>query len=198
MSKFYTRDADGHGWLVVKYDDNLTYPPLPQYTLVEQTDIKDERVYFKILNGRSKGKIASLTIDNASTYFTEAKGDYAKAAKLYYNRKEGLLRYGNSRLSQEAGLACRLYPGNPPPTGLFELEIPDEIHPIGVPYYSSSKYAATWFRIGHHGDRYLHPGNMSLGCVTVTALDQWTNIYNYLIAARQGDKSVGTIEISER
>jgi hypothetical protein len=197
MSRYYTKDADGHGWLVVKYEDGSTYPPLPYYTLVEQTDFKDERVYFKILNGRSKDKIASLTYENALKYFADAKGQYGEPAKLYFNRTKGLLWYGTNNRN-ETPLSCRLHPEKLPPIGLFELEISDEIHPIGAQYYDSSKYATTWFRIGHRGDYYLHPGNISLGCVTVTDLGQWTNVYNYLITRRRGDYSVGTIEISNK
>lgn len=173
------------------------YPPLPHYTLVEKTDFKDERVYFKILNGRSKGRIASLAYENALKYFADAKGSYGDPAKLFYNRKKGLLWGWSGNQSSEV-VSCRLYPENPPPVGLFDLEIPDEIHSIGAPYYDYTKYATTWFRIGHRGDRYLHPGNASLGCITVTDLEQWTNIYWYLITRRKGDDSVGTIEISNK
>ncbi len=198
MDKYYTQDADGHGWLVVKYSDDTLYPPLPQYTLIEKTDFKDERLYFKIKEGRSKGKVASISYENATKYLADAKGPHADAGKLYYNRKKGQLWYGTMSRREE-GLSCKLYPENPPPNGLYDLEIPDEIHPIGTRYYEYSKYATTWFRIGHQGDRYLHPGNVSLGCVTLTALGEWTSIYNYLIARRKGDgKSVGTIEIADR
>jgi len=149
------------------------------------------------LNGRSKDKIASLTYENALKYFSDAKGKYGEPAKLYFNRTRGLLWYGTNKQS-EAAISCRLYAENPPSVGLFELEIPDEIHPKGDSYLDYSKYATTWFRIGHHGDRFLHCGNATAGCVTVTDLEQWTNIYNHLISRRRGDYSVGTIEISNR
>lgn len=195
MAKKYTKDADGHGWLIVQYADNSRYPPLPQYTLVDTIASNDGRVHFKILEGKSNGKTASLS---RADYLADARAPHSPAGQLYYNRKKGQLWYGNMDRNKE-GLACRLYPSNPPPTGTHDLEIPDEVHSIGSSYLSSSKYATTWFRIGHSGDRYLHPGTASLGCVTVTALGEWTNIYNYLIARRKGDgKSVGTIQIFER
>ena len=195
MARKYTKDADGHGWLIVRYENGTTYPPLPMYTLVETIPSSDGRTKFKILEGKSKDKIASLSDGN---FLIDARGAHASAGQMYYNRIAGQLWYGTMDRNSP-GLACRLYPSNPPPTGTHDLEIPDEVHSLGSSYLSSSKYATTWFRIGHSGDRYLHPGNVSLGCVTVTALDQWTNIYNYLIGRRKGDgRSVGTIQIFER
>lgn len=195
-TKYYTRDADGHGWLIVSHADGSTYPPLPQYTLVEQHDFKNERVYLKVLNGRCKGKIVSLAYENARKYLVDAKGPYGPPARLRFNRKQGLLWYDINKPSE--AVSCKLYQGNPPPAGVFELEIPDEVHPIGVSYYAYTKYATSWFRIGHAGDRYLHPGSVTAGCITVTSLETWTDIYNHLIAKRKGDYSVGTIDIFDR
>ena len=55
-------------------------------------------------------------------------------------------------------------------------------------------YAKTWFRIydGPQGDEYLHRGNASLGCVTVTD-NVWPSIYKHLINRRNGTKYIGTI-----
>lgn len=87
---------------------------------------------------------------------------------------------------------------NPVPVGVHELEIPDEVHPGGEPYLSKSIYAGTWFRIGHSGDRYLHPGSVSAGCVTVKDVPKWTDIYNVLIRCRMNDgKSVGMLYVFE-
>jgi len=85
---------------------------------------------------------------------------------------------------------------NPVPRGTYDLEIPYEVHSLASSYARYSPFATTWFRIGHSGDRYLHPGRISAGCATVTDLRKWTEIYTYLIRARKGDKkSVGTITI---
>ncbi len=54
----------------------------------------------------------------------------------------------------------------------------------------------SWFRIGHIGERYLHTGNHSLGCITMTEVERWDEIYDKLIKARKGDfLSVGMLEI---
>ena len=87
---------------------------------------------------------------------------------------------------------------NPVPSGKHNLEIPYEAHSLGAPYQRESRYSTTWFRISHSGDRFLHPGRISAGCITVTNIKAWTRIYEYLIKARKGDnKSVGRIEVVE-
>ena len=53
-----------------------------------------------------------------------------------------------------------------------------------------------WFRIGHSGDRYLHPGRVSAGCISITETARWMEIYDVLIKARKGDlMSVGILEV---
>lgn len=196
MATKYVRDADGHGWLMVRYEDGSTYPPLPMYTKVEVFKVEDGREHFRILEGRSRGKVASVRVPGSGgSYLADARGPHGGAGSLHYDRTIGALWYGSMDRTQP-GIACKIYPENPPPLGTHALEIPDEVHDIGSSYLSRSRYATTWFRIGHSGDRYLHPGTVSLGCVTVEEVEKWTNIYNYLIGRRLGDgKSVGRIRV---
>ena len=50
--------------------------------------------------------------------------------------------------------------------------------------------------MGHIGDRYLHTGQRSLGCITIIENARWLEIYNILIKARKNDfVSVGVIEV---
>ena len=51
------------------------------------------------------------------------------------------------------------------------------------------------FRIGRRGDRYLHTGGFSLGCVTVTSTQKWDDIVIFLLRSRFDAKTVGTIEV---
>jgi hypothetical protein len=60
----------------------------------------------------------------------------------------------------------------------------------------------TWFYLGTgnaiagRNDRYLHPGRISAGCVTVTDLSKWDSLYAVLILSRAtGGKNVGTINV---
>jgi hypothetical protein len=78
---------------------------------------------------------------------------------------------------------------NPVPAGSHDLEIPDFPHPLGSGY---GPYGMVWFRIGHSGDRYLHPGKVSLGCITC-APGNWSMIYQIVHAARTDSKSVGRL-----
>lgn len=52
-----------------------------------------------------------------------------------------------------------------------------------------------WFRIGHQGNRYVHPGRISAGCLTC-APSQWEQIYPVLNCSRASDKvSIGTLVV---
>lgn len=53
------------------------------------------------------------------------------------------------------------------PAYLYDIEIPDYPHLGGARYEKEAPRAKTWFRIGHRGDRYLHTGGRSLGCITI-------------------------------
>lgn len=80
--------------------------------------------------------------------------------------------------------------------GLFDIEIPDYPHSGGARYEKQASRAKTWFRIGHNGERYLHTGSRSLGCITIIEITRWAKIYNTLIKARKGDfMSVGVLEV---
>lgn len=208
MTKKYVRDADGHGWLIVKYDDGSKYPPIPQLTLVESYKVENNREYFTILEGRSKGVKASVIIPaNDAPYLLEFDKVYnnvsvlyrlklnLSAAKVDFNMKTSQLWYGDMKRNQP-GLSMEINPDKPPNLGTYALEIPDEVHSLGERYLDESPYATTWFRIGNSGDRYLHSGRVSLGCATVKDLGKWTELYYYLIQSRKGDgKNVGTISI---
>lgn len=78
---------------------------------------------------------------------------------------------------------------------IYDIEIPDYAHRGGA-NYPEAKRAKTWFKIGHNGERYLHAGGHSLGCMTVIEVTRWMEIYNALIKARKGDfMSVGVLEV---
>ncbi|MGB5944062.1 MAG: DUF4157 domain-containing protein [Leeuwenhoekiella sp.] len=81
------------------------------------------------------------------------------------------------------------------PIGKHDIEIPDYQHTKTA---EKGYHATTWFRIGHSGDRYMHPGMMSLGCITVLNMGDWEKIYNLLIKSRKSSKSVGTINLTDK
>ena len=222
-------DADGHGWLMVRHDLTTrgdraggTYPPLPQHLKVEVYKTNGGREHFTIMEGKLKGKTASVTLKTSgSSYLSSMHPAYRSGAKVKFNRKTKLLWYGSKAsipaFTQEYNQLGA--PLSPIPLGIWALELPYEIYDLGASYYPYSKYASTWFHIvtsasDTYQDRYLHPGTLSHGCATVgmnrlspgyaansvnlkQSLTNWTDLYNFLIASRKNDKSVGTIEVVE-
>lgn len=193
MAIKYVTNADGKGWLIVKYADGSTYPPLPQYLKVEFIKTHEGRDHFRILEGKNRNKTASVKRKSATESFLGA-GHHNGPAKVKFNIDKKQLWFGDRGPYNAITLDI-----NPAPAGTHDLEIPYEVHDLASAYASSSPFSTTWFRIGHSGDRFLHPGRISAGCVTVKELSIWSDLYNYLINSRKGDGiSVGTIEIIEK
>ncbi len=100
------------------------------------------------------------------------------------------LSYREGGAAKSSGpFPARTDPDNPLPAGTHDLEIPDFPHPKGKPY---GPHGMVWFRIGHSGDRYLHPGKGSLGCITCAPAN-WPVIYNIVHASRLDSKSTGRL-----
>ena len=79
--------------------------------------------------------------------------------------------------------------------GFYNIEIPDHPHAGGT-HYPNSKYAKTWFRIGHSGDKYIHTGKHSLGCITMIEIEKWDELCLILLKARKGDgMNIGTLTV---
>ena len=78
---------------------------------------------------------------------------------------------------------------NPIHAGSHVLQVPDHPHAAGASY---SQYGTVWFRIGNSGDRYLHPGSVSLGCATCQG-SYWLQIYETIIKRRDGSGNVGSL-----
>ena len=115
---------------------------------------------------------------------------YKGSANVKFDKSGGKLWYGGT-----GPVAAKTMNSNPVPNGTHALEIPYEPHILGETYENSAKFSKTWFRIGDSGDRFLHPGLISAGCVTVTDIKKWDSIYDYLINSRSDKKNVGEIEV---
>lgn len=102
--------------------------------------------------------------------------------------------YSEGGSARAAGpFAAKTDAANPLPNGDHAIEIPDFPHALGSAY---GPRGTVWFRIGHSGDRYLHPGRVSAGCITC-APDHWEAIYQIAHAARTNDdKSVGLLKMA--
>lgn len=186
----YVPDLDeSHGFLRVRFEDNKSIESLPAYlkVKVEQRDAKRE--YLTILEGPHRGRPASVALrgGDSSWFITDNQKPMIRAR--YSISQKAFILKGKKYKTVD-------YPSAPWEKGLYDIEIPDYPHKGGRNYLDQSKRAMTWFRIGHGGERYLHAGGRSLGCITVIETKRWMEIYNTLIRARKGDfVSIGVLEI---
>jgi hypothetical protein len=192
----YVKEVLPNGWLSVVIR-GIGEEDIPEGLKVNIYGERNGREYYRILEGVYKGKHASSPVKRNSSgvlihsYFTTANRRIPSGANIIFRKKE-------KRLEIQGLGTFNAYTSqfNPIPNGVYDLEIPDMIHEGGARYTDSSRYAKTWFRIGRSGDRYLHCGSISAGCVTVTDTGRWTEIYRYLIYRRKSDTAVGTITVS--
>jgi len=181
---------ESSGFINVRLEDNKSVEELPAYLKVkiERADVKRE--YFTILEGPYRGRLASIKLkkDSSSWFITDVKHEPMIRAKYSISQKTFILK--------GKGYKTVDYPKSPWKKGLYDIEIPDYLHEGGRRYLDKSKRTMTWFKIGHGGERYLHTGGRSLGCMTVVEVKRWMEIYNSLIKARKGDyMSVGVLEV---
>ena len=179
---------------------------LPEYLKVEfiqTSEIKsgnivvEKRDQFKILEGVHKGEFASVKQDpSGRSNLGKPLPAYGGPAAVVFNRAKKELTYQGNKKTRAI-----TDPTAPTPLGAHNIQIPDFPHDIGRRYLVQTPYALSWFFIGQgravlgRNERYLHTGELSLGCVTVDP-SGWTDLYKYLILCRKGDDySVGTIRV---
>jgi hypothetical protein len=154
---------------------------LPHFLKVQVESVAEGRANVTALEGRYADKDAD--VDTASL----GAGTAGPAATARFDIAKKEFRFGNSR-----PIAAKTDAGNPVPKGRHDIEIPDFQHHLASGY---GDFATTWFRLGHSGDRYLHPGRISAGCATVTETSAWPKIWSYLITRRKDAQSVGELEV---
>ncbi len=186
-SERYTPDIED-GWLLAR-DAKNSEISFPAYIRVKSEYIKNKREYFTPSEGAYRHQLVSTKLqNNGSSYFISdiehkatVKATYSISKKLF------ILKDKKYRTAD--------YPEAPWKKGLYDIEIPDFPHGRND-LYAEAKRQKVWFRIGHGGERYLHVGRRSLGCITVIETTRWMEIYNILIMARKGDfMSVGILEV---
>lgn len=181
---------EGDGWLQARIKDLKTTIDLPAFLMVRPEYKEHGREYFLILEGPYRGKHASAKLrdDGTSWFIFDVHHEPMIYARYSISKKLFIL---NDKKYKTVD-----YPKNPWNKGLYDIEIPDYAHKGGARYQKEAKRAKTWFRIGHSGDRYLHTGGISFGCMTVVEKKRWVEIYSALIKARKGDfLSVGVLEV---
>jgi len=159
-------------------EDKPPKESLPAYLKIKVDRSDAQREYFTILEGPHRGRLASVILqdDGSSQFITGVKHESMARAQYSISQKTFILN-GKRYITVD-------YPGSPWKKGFYDIEIPDYPHEGGRSYLAKSKRAMTWFRIGHGGERYLHAGGYSLGCMTVTEITRWMEIYDALIIKR--------------
>ena len=155
----YTPDVEGgrgKGWLKVRLEDGRFVKSLPAYLKlkIERADAKRE--YFTILEGAYRGKSASVELsdDNSLRLVTGIK--HEPPARITYSISKKILTLKGKKYKADDD------PKNPWKKGLYDIEIPDHPHEGGLKYPEAGR-GTVWFKIGHSGERYLHPGRVSAG-----------------------------------
>lgn len=180
---------EGDGWLQAKMKDSNTVIDLPAFLMVRPEFKEHGREYFTILEGPYRGRHASAKLKEDGTSWLISGGHHEPMIYARYSISKKLFILNGKKYKTID------YPQNLWNKGLYDIEIPDYAHKGGR-LYPEAKRAKTWFRIGHQGDRYLHTGGISLGCITVVEKKRWMEIYRVLIIARKGDfSSVGVLEV---
>ena len=190
----YITDHRYYGWLKVKFDQTGKITPLPRGLKVELTKIEKNREYFKVLEGHYQGYFASVKLEDGKNSYLTTKIKHLEPVRLtFYQQEQRLVIPGLGEYK------VKMYNHNKIPLGVYDLQIPDDPKYISdsrnAYYMRFSKFFKSWFRIGNSGDRYLHMGTDSAGCITVVEKEKWTEIYEFLIFRRKSSTAVSTVEV---
>lgn len=182
--------CEGDGWLKVVLENNKSKISLPAFLQVKIQNSDRKREYFTILEGPYHGKDASVKLrDDGFSQFISGI-EHEPVISVEYSISQKIFIINGKKYKADD------YPGSPWQKGIYDIEIPDYPHRGGDRYLDRARLARIWFRIGHNGERYLHTGSISLGCMTITEVEKWDALCKILLKARKGDFiSVGILEV---
>lgn len=218
----YTKSIDQSGWLAIKLKNGIV--TVPEFVKVATTKIQDNRIYFVVLEGRYKGEIASLKLENKEKCLVSSpRGTGAKLIATIQGRKR---LHSEKRKDEHNQLIAKLvfdgkkamitldsdidyidtHNGNvrkhstPLPKGTYKIRVPEAAGKQEFTSFYGVDYHTVWFLIEYEATNYsnfVHVGHLSEGCVTVYQLEMWESVYKYLISNRldKEGKYVGTITI---
>ncbi|MCD4706062.1 hypothetical protein K8R61_03205 [bacterium] len=177
-----------NGWLKVRIVNGKEVS-LPAFLKVQFKYFERGREYFTILEGPYKNEKASVKLEDNKSWFSTGV-EHQSLVHLKYSISKKTLFIDNKKYQATD------HADSPWKKGWYDIELPDYPHEDRMNYVNTSSRFKTWFRIGHKGERYLHTGRASLGCITITEIEKWNEIYDKLIKARKGDfMSVGVLEV---
>lgn len=178
------------GWLKVLLEKNKKTVSLPTFLQIKIDSIIRKRERFMILEGAYRGEMATVKLlADGSSRFVSIIG-YAAPAFARYSISQRVFSL-NGREYKAIN-----HSSTPWKKGLYDIEIPDAPHRAAREYLAKAKLAKIWFRVSHSGERYLHAGRVSLGCMTIIEIKKWDKVCEILLKARKGDfMSVGSVEV---
>lgn len=216
----YVNKVGSDGWLQARVGASAVLQPLCKYTQVQIIESKDDRTYFKVMDGPAKGRTLNLGDANASVYLgsTAPKPTAAELVVAYGKYTEGWVSVARNGEKLDQQLATLTVDGitvqvtmntdwsqnfTPLPPGTYKVLIPDAPHSGDYTRFyrktePSLKHDQVWFPI-QYGDnsRYVHVGNVSDGCTTVLDLARWADVHEALISHRAPDGvSVATLKVT--
>jgi hypothetical protein len=196
----FVRAAES-GWLLAL--SNCEEIMLPSGLLVSLNKTFADRDYGVIVEGALEGEMFSVPTGSLSPSYPRVGSLIIKLEKCSGSPVQiAAINYGFQIsfdfVEGEQPMSIGPFPAtidadNPLPAGTYDVEIADLPHQRGNGYGS---FGTVWFRIGHSGNRYLHPGKStggSIGC----APSHWTDIFQILHRARLNKKTVGTLSVIE-
>ncbi|MGJ5175288.1 hypothetical protein ACQR16_10045 [Bradyrhizobium oligotrophicum] len=197
QDKFVRTTADG--WLLVMISGARS--SLPSGLKVSLTSTSGGRDAGTVLEGVLAGAafdVSSGNLDASSRRLANLKMDVKRRAAgpvkidgISYELELNISFSEGGTPKSIGPFAAKTDQTNPLPVGSHDVEIADFPHDLGEGYGPHGK---VWFRIGHHGDRYVHPGRVSEGCLTC-APTQWEQIYPVLNNSRSDNISIGTLVV---
>lgn len=188
----YINETDSHGWLNVLVEGIDSPVSLPRYLAIERISKKDDRIQFRISEGFYKNKLASVNAPSSSDdYFKTGILERFPVDMSYSRSSKTFILNGKKYQAVESA-------SNKLNRGEFDVLIADMPHLFGRDYFDDSDFATTWFRIIDGDEKYIHIGEVSDGCLTITNHDKWDEIYSLLILARKGDgRHIGVLKVIE-
>lgn len=197
-NKYIPSTSDG--WVLVMKSGSKT--SLPSGVAVSITSQSGGREYGQVTEGTYSGssfdvKSGNLVASFDRTDSLQVQFDRALSPKIIDGAAydyELVLKFTKGGTDETIGpYPATTDSGNPVPAGNHEIEIADYPHDLGSSY---GAFGTVWPRLGHSGDRYIHPGRVSAGCITCTP-NNWVDIYQALNVARLGDGlSVGRLKVA--
>lgn len=174
----YIRELE-EGWLNVTIGNKKE--ALPSFLKIQLNREEAKLQYFTILEGPYKGKEARVKYNDDGSSFLSEGNPYTDPVKMTYSISKKILTVNRKSYK------TRDYPASQLSKGLYKVLLPDYPHAGGEAYKDVAKKAKVWFRVGRDGERYIHTGTYSLGCVTLIENSRWDALYAVLIRSRTGD-----------